>query len=74
MFKSYLTTPNIYIVSASVKMGDMTTFNIDNGYFEGLVRGYRSGILKRNDYHNLVECETLDGKIVCSWTVSIVVV
>ena len=43
-------------------MGDMATFNIDNGYFEGLVRGYRSGILRRNDYHNLVECETLDGK------------
>ncbi|KAL5260622.1 hypothetical protein ACHWQZ_G010691 [Mnemiopsis leidyi] len=41
-------------------MGDMTTFNIDSGYFEGLVRGYRSGILRRNDYHNLVECETLD--------------
>ena len=39
----------------------MTSFNIDNGYFEGLVRGYRSGILRRNDYHNLVECETLDG-------------
>ena len=42
-------------------MGDMTSFNIDNGYFEGLVRGYRSGILRKNDYHNLVECETLDG-------------
>lgn len=42
-------------------MGDMTTFNVDNGYFEGLVRGFRSGILKNGDYHNLVECETLEG-------------
>lgn len=41
-------------------MGDMTTFNVDNGYFEGLVRGFRSGILKNSDYHNLVECETLE--------------
>eukprot|EP00116_Pleurobrachia_bachei_P004979 sb/3465241/ len=41
-------------------MGDSLTFNIDNGYFDGLVRGFRSGILKKNDYHNLVECETLE--------------
>ena len=44
-------------------MGDSLTFNIDNGYFDGLVRGFRSGILKRNDYHNLVECETLEGML-----------
>ena len=43
-------------------MGDMTSFNVDNGYFEALVRGFRAGILKRTDYHNLVECETIDGK------------
>eukprot|EP00047_Mylnosiga_fluctuans_P001497 m.220608 g.220608 ORF g.220608 m.220608 type:complete len:347 (-) comp10416_c0_seq1:52-1092(-) len=36
------------------------SFNIDNGYFEGLVRGFRSGILKQADYMNLCQCETLD--------------
>lgn len=36
-------------------------FNIDNGYLEGLVRGFKCGILKVADYHNLVQCETLEG-------------
>jgi len=39
--------------------GDMM-FNIDNGYLEGLVRGFRSGILTRTDYLNLIQCETLE--------------
>ena len=41
--------------------GDMI-FNIDHGYLEGLVRGFRSGILTRTDYLNLIQCETLEGK------------
>ena len=39
------------------------TFNIDNGYLEGLVRGFKGGILKQTDYLNLVQCETLEGKV-----------
>ena len=39
-------------------------FNIDNGYLEGLVRGFRSGILTRTDYLNLIQCETLEGNII----------
>ena len=38
-------------------------FNIDNGYLEGLVRGFKSGILKQSDYLNLVQCETLEGEM-----------
>ena len=37
-------------------------FNVDNGYLEGLVRGFRSGILSRGDYLNLVQCETVEGE------------
>ena len=37
-------------------------FNIDNGYLEGLCRGFKNGILRQPDYLNLVQCETLDGK------------
>jgi V-type H+-transporting ATPase subunit d len=37
-------------------------FNVDNGYLEGLVRGFKSGILKQQDYSNLVQCETLEGE------------
>ncbi len=36
------------------------TFNIDNGYLEGLCRGFKNGILKQADYINLVQCETLE--------------
>lgn len=35
-------------------------FNVDNGYLEGLVRGFKCGIIKQADYLNLVQCETLD--------------
>lgn len=40
--------------------GSMLTFNINDGYMEGLVRGYRSGILTATDYSNLAQCDTLD--------------
>ncbi|GAB1598130.1 V-type proton ATPase subunit d-like [Argonauta hians] len=36
------------------------SFNIDHGYLEGLVRGFKGGILKQSDYVNLVQCETLE--------------
>jgi len=35
-------------------------FNTDAGYLEGLVRGFKGGIIKQNDYYNLVQCETLE--------------
>jgi len=34
--------------------------NIDDGYLEGLLRGYRSGILTSTDYANLCQCESID--------------
>lgn len=37
------------------------SFNVDHGYLEGLVRGMKAGILTRTDYHNLAQCETLEG-------------
>jgi len=38
----------------------MTTFNMNDGYLEALVRGFRSGLLGRSDYDNLIQCDTLD--------------
>ncbi|EMP42283.1 V-type proton ATPase subunit d 2 isoform X1 [Chelonia mydas] len=35
-------------------------FNVDHGYLEGLVRGFKAGILTNADYINLVQCETLE--------------
>jgi len=38
----------------------MLTFNINDGYLEAVLRGYRLGILTTTDYNNLVQCEVLD--------------
>lgn len=35
-------------------------FNMDDGYFEGVARGLRAGLLKRGDYLNLCQCESLE--------------
>jgi len=40
--------------------GSALTFNIHHGYLEGLVRGFRSGLLNRADYDNLKQCDTLE--------------
>jgi V-type H+-transporting ATPase subunit d len=36
-------------------------FNVNNGYTEGIVRGYRNSLLTTPNYSNLTQCETLDG-------------
>ena len=35
-------------------------FNIDYGYLEGVVRGYKSGLLTSNQYVNLTQCDNLE--------------
>ncbi|KAH7102556.1 vacuolar ATP synthase subunit D 1 [Auriculariales sp. MPI-PUGE-AT-0066] len=35
-------------------------FNASNGYLEGIVRGYKSGLLTQANYANLTQCENLD--------------
>lgn len=39
----------------------MMTANVDGGYLEALLRGYRAGILTSTDYANLTQCESIDG-------------
>ncbi len=34
--------------------------NVKDGYVEGLLRGYRGGLLTSADYNNLCQCENLD--------------
>lgn len=38
----------------------MGYFNVDNGFLEAVVRGFRSGILTSSDYANLQQCDTVD--------------
>lgn len=40
--------------------GNMATFNMNDGYMEGLLRGLVSGLLKQQDYSTLTQCDTLD--------------
>ncbi|KAI1006866.1 V-type proton ATPase subunit d [Podosphaera aphanis] len=35
-------------------------YNVNNGYIEGIVRGYRNGLLTGQNYNNLAQCETID--------------
>jgi hypothetical protein len=36
-------------------------FKVDAGFLEGIVRGYKAGILTQAHYANLTQCETLEG-------------
>ena len=38
----------------------MLTFNVDDGYLEGIARGFRSGLLTSTQYMNLTQCESLE--------------
>ncbi|KAJ6018727.1 hypothetical protein N7499_010090 [Penicillium canescens] len=35
-------------------------FNVNGGYVEGIVRGYRNSLLSGQNYSNLAQCETID--------------
>merc|ERR1712000_192308 len=35
-------------------------FNVNGGYLEGIVRGYRNTLLTNTNYGNLTQCETID--------------
>ena len=45
----------------STHLGDISTFNMQHGYSEALLRGYRSGFLTETEYHHISQCETLEG-------------
>ncbi|KKZ61929.1 V-type proton ATPase subunit D [[Emmonsia] crescens] len=38
-------------------------FNVNGGYIEGLVRGYRNSLLTSQNYGNLTQCDTIDGML-----------
>lgn len=40
----------------------MFLFNVGDGYSEAIVRGYKMGLITSNQYSNLTQCETLEGK------------
>eukprot|EP01116_Phalansterium_solitarium_P005976 TRINITY_DN1828_c0_g2_i1.p1 TRINITY_DN1828_c0_g2~~TRINITY_DN1828_c0_g2_i1.p1 ORF type:complete len:381 (+),score=88.96 TRINITY_DN1828_c0_g2_i1:51-1145(+) len=40
--------------------GNILLYNINDGYLEAIVRGYRTGILTTTDYQSLAQCDTLE--------------
>lgn len=38
------------------------TSQAQNGFLEGVVRGYRNSLLTSNVYNNLTQCENLEGQ------------
>ena len=39
----------------------MRDLQTSNGFLEGIVRGYKSGLLTQGNYANLTQCDNLDG-------------
>lgn len=46
--------------SADTAAGGLSTFNLQHGFIEALLRGYRSGFLDDMDYHHLTQCESVE--------------
>lgn len=46
-------------------VGGLTTFNLEYGYLEAMVRGFKSGFLKSYEYRQLCQCETLEDVKLC---------
>lgn len=44
----------------NVSLGGLATFNMQHGFVESIVRGFRSGFLQDETYHHLTQCETLE--------------
>ena len=34
---------------------------VSSGFLEGILRGYKAGLLTQNQYNNLTQCETIEG-------------
>jgi V-type H+-transporting ATPase subunit d len=51
---------NGYVVLIEVKLMEILTVC---SYIEGIVRGYRNSLLTGQNYSNLTQCETIDGRM-----------
>lgn len=43
-------------------VGSLLTFAMNDGYIEGILRGFKIGLIASNEYTNLCQCEVTDGK------------
>lgn len=45
--------------------GSLLSFNINDGYADGILRGYKLGLLGQTDFANLSQCDVIDGTDLC---------
>jgi V-type H+-transporting ATPase subunit d len=45
-------------------LGGLATFNMQHGFVEAVVRGFRSGFLSEENYHHLTQCDNLEVRLV----------
>lgn len=43
--------------------GSLLSFNINDGYADGILRGYKLGLLGQTDFANLSQCDVIDGTV-----------
>lgn len=51
-----------HLRSLTHSLTNMLLFNAGDGYSEAIVRGYKLGLISSNQYSNLTQCETVEGK------------
>jgi V-type H+-transporting ATPase subunit d len=39
----------------------MLWFNASHGYLDAILRGFKSGLITRNQYTNFTQCESIEG-------------
>jgi hypothetical protein len=55
-----LTSSRLYR-NSNYTMASALAFNENDGFIDGILRGYYSGILNSTQYLNFTQCETLEG-------------
>lgn len=55
---------NSFVVSQS-EPGSLYGFNVEHGFLEAILRGFRSGFLTEVEYRQLAQCETIDDFKLC---------
>lgn len=52
-------------VTSLAGSGSLMSFNVEHGYLEAIVRGFRSGFLREFEYRQLCQCESLEDFKLC---------
>ena len=56
--------PGIHLQSFSDNLLSFPV-QVSTGFLEGILRGYKAGLLTQGNYSNLTQCETLEGTSIC---------